>query len=469
MDPLSITASVFAIIQTSDRVAGVCKYYIDTVKNYPKELRVIFIETKSLAAVCEGLRFLRQDDANDAVIIAGLEGSDGPIEECKTTVEQLESLLPSPDLPADSIPETRMRRFQSALEALAWIRKSEKAKILLGNLARFKSTIGLAIEGSLLQDVRNIKHALSQSQIREVCKWLQHTDPSPRHNDARELHQEGTGNWVLRCEKWKDWLNFQTRCLWIHGITGTGKTVLAAYLIDQISQICERKGDQRVHYVYYYCSYKRNQDETRPFLRWLVSQLCRQENIVPEHVYKLFQNGTVPDVQQLLEILHDLLAHLDHLFIVIDAVEQSDRLRSLLDRDDVGIPRRSLLKVVRNLTTDTRFEKIQLLITSCPDEYIKATMSDVSESISMSNLDVEEDVKLYVKARLQSEPKFVDWPQKMRDDAEHCLCQSVKRGFRWVDDTLHRLLEVPLDRSEDEMGYLHEELVEWSLASSVAS
>lgn len=76
MDPLSITASVFAIIQTSDRVAGVCKYYIDTVKNYPRELRVIFIETKSIAVVCEGLQFLRQDNVDDAAIRVGEEGKE---------------------------------------------------------------------------------------------------------------------------------------------------------------------------------------------------------------------------------------------------------------------------------------------------------------------------------------------------------------------------------------------------------
>lgn len=177
----------------------------------------------------------------------------------------------------------------------------------------------------------------------------------------------------------------------------------------------------------------------------------------------------MPDLQQLLAILHDLLADLNHLFVVVEAVEQSNRLRSLLDREDVGIPRRSLLKVVRNLMMDIRFEKVQLLITSCPNEHIKATMSGMSDSISMSNLGVEEDVKLYVKARLRSEPGFLNCPQNLRDDAEHCLCQSVKRGFRWVDDTLDGLLGVPLDELEGEIGVLREELVEWSLSQNTGS
>ncbi|KAJ9412473.1 hypothetical protein QL093DRAFT_1992821, partial [Fusarium oxysporum] len=117
--------------------------------------------------------------------------------------------------------------------------------------------------------------------------WLQHTDPSPEHDAARELHEEGAGNWVFGCGEWNDWLKLKTRCLWIHGIKGTGKTVLAAYLIDQISEVYERQGEQKVHCIYYYCSNKRNQDEAIPFFRWLVSQLCRQKNDVPKNVSKL--------------------------------------------------------------------------------------------------------------------------------------------------------------------------------------
>lgn len=296
---------------------------------------------------------------------------------------------------------------------------------------------------------------------------MQHTDPSPQHDDARDLREEGTGNWVLGCRKWNDWLNLKTRCLWIYGNKGTGKTVLAAYLIDQVSQMCERQGDQKVNCVYYYCSHKRNPDDAIPFLRWLVSQLCRQKNDVPDLVFKLFESGTVPGLQQLLTILHALLADLSHLFVVIEAVEQSNRRRNLLDPEDVGIPRRSLLKVIRTLMTDVRFAKVQLLITSCPNEDIEAIMfdiSDISDSISMANIGVEEDVKLYVKARLRSEPRLLDWPKSLRDDAERYLCQSVKRGFRWVDDTLDGLLLCSLGGLEDDIGYLRDEFLEWTSA-----
>jgi hypothetical protein len=150
MDPLSIAASVFAIIQIADRVATICKSYIDAVADCPKELRIIFIETKSLTIVCQGLQFLKQDNAEDKAIITQLAGSDGPIEECEKIVKELESLLPAPTLPANTNREARMQKLNSALDALAWARRSGKAQSLLEDVVRLKTTMTLAIAGSLL-------------------------------------------------------------------------------------------------------------------------------------------------------------------------------------------------------------------------------------------------------------------------------------------------------------------------------
>jgi hypothetical protein len=41
MDPLSLAASVIAIIQLADRIISVCKDYVTTVKDAPNDLRAI--------------------------------------------------------------------------------------------------------------------------------------------------------------------------------------------------------------------------------------------------------------------------------------------------------------------------------------------------------------------------------------------------------------------------------------------
>ena len=43
-----------------------------------------------------------------------------------------------------------------------------------------------------------------------------------------------TGTWILKHEEYKRWLNTDATCLWIHGIPGAGKSVLASFLVDNL-------------------------------------------------------------------------------------------------------------------------------------------------------------------------------------------------------------------------------------------
>jgi hypothetical protein len=129
MEPLSLGASIVAVTQLADCVVTVCKAYIDGMKDYPKDLRVIYIEVGSLAVTFRGLQLLKEDDAQDAAIRSRL-WADGAIHECKRIIEDLNTLV--------------------AFDALAWPPKAEKARKLLADLARLKSSINLAIGASLL-------------------------------------------------------------------------------------------------------------------------------------------------------------------------------------------------------------------------------------------------------------------------------------------------------------------------------
>ncbi|KAK1760390.1 hypothetical protein QBC47DRAFT_408460 [Echria macrotheca] len=437
MDPLSLTASIFAIIQLADRVTQVCKSYIEGVSDYPKDLRLIFIEVGSLAVVLQGLQFLRDDDPDDASILSSLDGPRGPIGECKTIIGSLNSLLPvppSPPRPSDG--QAKRRRLETALTALAWPLKAERARKLLNDLMRLKSTINMAIGGAILRDVQTIKKTLAETQIHDLCRWLQRTDPTPNHNEAKELYEDETCTWILRFDEWKNWLEHRKRCLWIHGIPGAGKTVLAAFLIEQVRLACKASEPttSRSECVYYYCYHGRNQDEAGPFLRWLVSQLCRRTRIVPDLASSLFQGGQQPTVRELQDILHSILSATDlhSVFVIIDALDESQK-------------RDNLLTVIRTLVVDDRFRKIQLLATSREYVDIEATMTSISDRIPMSNPLVEADIATYVKKRILAEPRFRNWPQQLRDEVDESLSKGSKGMFRWAVcqlDILRRLRHV---------------------------
>lgn len=52
-------------------------------------------------------------------------------------------------------------------------------------------------------------------------------DPSGHQNIAIKLRQPGTGVWFTEGAQFKQWLELANSKLWLYGIPGAGKTVLA--------------------------------------------------------------------------------------------------------------------------------------------------------------------------------------------------------------------------------------------------
>jgi hypothetical protein len=261
------------------------------------------------------------------------------------------------------------------------------------------------------EDIHTI---LSAGQRDEVYRWLQITDPSSLHNRAQKDYEPGTGSWVLRSPEWTNWLTLTTRCLWVHGIPGAGKTILASFLVESAREHCTQlAGTGIAGMVYYYCYFGHNQDEASPFLRWVICQLCRQADCVPDEVYRLYKSGMQPSLTQLLIALETILDKFEVAYIILDAVDESSS-------------RVDILKIIRDLSTDSRFTKIKILVTSREYIDIEEVMVDVSVAMSMSNPLVEEDIRLHIRTLLQSAPKFRHWPKDILAEVEETVSKEAK-------------------------------------------
>jgi AAA domain len=259
----------------------------------------------------------------------------------------------------------------------------------------------------------------SGAQRLEVFKWLQVTDPSPIHHRSCKQYEPKTGDWMLRSPEWRNWIHCKKRCLWIHGIPGAGKTVLASYLIEGIERHCNTLSEKHCAHIYYYCYFGHNQDEAAPFLRWIINRLCRQTDKVPTRLHDMFKQGGTPSFIDLMDTLELILAtSFDTVYITIDAIDES-------------MPRADLLKVLRDLATDARFAKIQLLATSRQYLDIERVMEEISVEVSMSNLLVDEDIRTYVRSQLHTLPKFKKWPPNLLIEGENAL--MLKAKGMWVN------------------------------------
>ena len=141
----AIGASVIAIIQITDRIVGLCKHYITTVQDAPSDLRLILLETSALKTIFENVNFLTASDSGVSNIVNGLSGVDGPIEGCLKSVTRLEKLFPSDFTQGTGRNRSKKQKVKATLAALAWPLKETKARKLLDELSRYKTTIILAI------------------------------------------------------------------------------------------------------------------------------------------------------------------------------------------------------------------------------------------------------------------------------------------------------------------------------------
>ena len=146
--------------------------------------------------------------------------------------------------------------------------------------------------------------------------------------------------------------------------------------------------------------------------------------MVPDSVYKMYKYGGEPNLVELLNALEEVLQKFEIAYVIVDAIDESN-------------PREDLLKVFRDLATDLRFAKIQLLASSREYIDIEKVMEDFSVSVSMANDFVQADIRLHVRHELESNPKFTRWPRNLLDEVE----EAVSIGARGMCVALHTLLQ----------------------------
>lgn len=59
----------------------------------------------------------------------------------------------------------------------------------------------------------------------KMLYWLSTLDPTVKHTATTILKEPGTYEWFLQERDIVEWLNHR-RLFWLHGASGTGKTVL---------------------------------------------------------------------------------------------------------------------------------------------------------------------------------------------------------------------------------------------------
>ncbi|KAF2637645.1 hypothetical protein P280DRAFT_357966, partial [Massarina eburnea CBS 473.64] len=160
------------------------------------------------------------------------------------------------------------------------------------------------------------------SKLEKILQWLSPPDYSTNHSEARKKHKHGTGEWLLRCREYQDWISGSSSSLWLHGKAGCCKTVLCSIIIKNISAKLPSLGDAVLSYFYF--SFANNAKQSyASLLLSMVTQLSRKRPIHPTltAAYDESQPNR-PNVSTLEGILIALVRRVKISYLVIDALDE---------------------------------------------------------------------------------------------------------------------------------------------------
>jgi hypothetical protein len=133
MDPLSIAASIAAVLQLSAKVLA----YMNDVKDASKAYAQCAIEASNIHSLLTNLRFRIGASTGSEpwyAAVRDLAVKDGALDQFKTALELLEDHV------------TDGGKLKRAGQALVWKFKKEETVNILSRMERLKSSIGIALQ-----------------------------------------------------------------------------------------------------------------------------------------------------------------------------------------------------------------------------------------------------------------------------------------------------------------------------------
>jgi hypothetical protein len=225
---------------------------------------------------------------------------------------------------------------------------------------------------------------------RRILDWLTPLDFAQVHQDILSSRSPGTGDWLIHDDTYKSWvMSGRNQTLWLHGIPGAGKTVLASVAVEDLRR---NKHTSDVAVSYIYCDYK---DEAQHTLQNIVSviikDVVRKQSLSADLVefHNHHQDANIrPTLPELVHILRLEASKLSSVFAVIDAVDE------LTDNNHV---RERLLGLLFDL-----MPYINIMLTSRPHVDVTKHLPN-ARRIEVAA--TKQDIRRYTENRLSS-PEF---------------------------------------------------------------
>ncbi|KAI9789761.1 MAG: hypothetical protein M1816_005800 [Peltula sp. TS41687] len=408
MAEIGLVASILTIVQIAEVVIGKAHEYGTSVKNAREDAAAIRSEVKDISSLLMKLRdVVEQAERSGSSLdqwptLASIRLKGGHLDQSKSALDCLALELTSASGLAKwkerMLWPRKVRKLQQALEVV------KKQKEFFQQALSIDQAAQVLMTG---ETVSNMARARDDAYNIKVLQWLSSTDPSVNHAKARQRHERTTGEWFLASEELQTWKTQDRSLLWLHGLAGSGKTILS----------------QTHVLAYFYFDFNdREKQQVATLLRSIVMQLCTGRDSIPISVMAMYEQCKgmqQPDDRKLVANFPSLIEGLEHAYIVIDALDECIERRHLLDL---------LSQIVEH-----KSENLHILLTSREESDIGAILNTlITCRVCLRGTKVDEDIRLYVRNKLDKDHNLRCWSETVKGEIEDVLVEGAGGMFRWV-------------------------------------
>ncbi|KAF8526331.1 ankyrin repeat-containing domain protein [Hysterangium stoloniferum] len=281
-----------------------------------------------------------------------------------------------------------------------------------------------------MSERRQAMHSDMVDNCRKISDWLAAPDPSENYSAARRLCKKGTGTWFTSSDTFMQWKQGAQPCLWIYGSMGSGKTILSSTIIMDVRRYCDAQPLCAV--AYFYFDSRDAQEGFRLYhkvLRSIIKQLLAQCAQLPESMLHTYNNGRQPpEHDSLLDMVNHLLAVFEHVYIILDALDECQDYRQLLGW-------------IQNLVGQNS-QKIHILATTRPEIITMLESLDLNcKYMDLNNASGNNDIESYIQYKVLDSGDFTGFSENVRQNMYDTLCEKAKGMFQWVALQLDELRE----------------------------
>lgn len=242
----------------------------------------------------------------------------------------------------------------------------------------------------------------SSKRVDDMTRWLAAPDVSTNLNKALEARHEGSGRKLIEGEAYKTWSQQTASFLWLHGIPGSGKTILASTVIQDL----EAKQNSSQTLLYHFFDFTDAQKQTfenaiRSLLMQLYLKMRRGIKNELDRLWESCKDGSEkPRMQSLKTTFVTMLKQAVEVWIVLDALDECPL-------------RNDLLHWLQDLRRDQM--NVHILVTSRPEQDIKSTIERIccdQEIMAIRDDLIGNDIRNYVHARIKEHEGLRRWQKR---------------------------------------------------------